>query len=86
MTTTQFLSSRHVVAFQTAGPVCAMLAEQDQAERNRDVEKARDYYRRSVEEWKRLEPLQGFNVLRKKEMDLAASGQAGLEIQTRGTR
>src|SRR5262245_22693666 len=73
-------------AWQNAGTVYAMLAEQDQAERNRNVEKARDYYRRSVEEWKRLEPLQGFNVLRKKEMDLAASGQAGLEIQTRGTR
>jgi eukaryotic-like serine/threonine-protein kinase len=73
-------------AWQNAGTAYAMLAEQDQPERNRDVEKARDYYRRSVEEWKRLEPLQGFNVLRKREMDLATSGQAGLEIQTRGTR
>jgi len=73
-------------AWQNAGAAYAMLAEQDQGERNRDVEIARDYYRRSIEEWRRLEPLQGFNVLRKREMDLAVSGQAGLEIQTRGTR
>src|SRR5262249_38863933 len=59
--------------WQNAGTFYEILAKKDKAEGNGNVKKARDYYRRSVEEWKRLEALQGFNVLRKREMDLAAS-------------
>jgi serine/threonine protein kinase len=74
-------------AWQIAGSVYAMCAEQEVGERrDRDREIARDWYRRSMEEWRKLEPLQGFTMVRKKEMELAAAEQAALEAKDTKTQ
>jgi tetratricopeptide (TPR) repeat protein len=81
------VTSRSVFAraAQIAGSVYTLLADHELGEqRERDRGIARDWYRRSIEEWRKLEPLQGFTMVRKKEMELAAAEQSALEAQGRG--
>jgi tetratricopeptide (TPR) repeat protein len=74
-------------ALQMAGSVYAILAEREAGQqRNRDRETARDWYRRSMEEWRKLEMLEGFTMVQKKEMQLAAAELASLETQLGGAR
>jgi len=85
----QSVTSRSVMAraWQMAGTVYAALAERERgAQRERDRTTARDWYRKSMEEWKKLEPMQGFTGLRRREMEATAAEQAALDASTRGSR
>jgi tetratricopeptide (TPR) repeat protein len=71
-------------AWQAAGAVHALLAEQQRAEaREKELEAARDWYERSMAEWRRLEPLPGFTGTRKKEMAATAAEQGALAGRAR---
>jgi len=85
----QSVTSRSVMAraWQMAGSVYAALAELERGEqRETDRTTARDWYQKSMEEWKKLEPMQGFTTLRRREMELTAAGQAALDTSIRGSR
>jgi tetratricopeptide (TPR) repeat protein len=61
-------------AWQAAGSVHALLAGGVRGEqREKELETARDWYGRSMAEWRRLEPLPGFTNARKKEMASTAA-------------
>jgi hypothetical protein len=60
--------------------VHVVLAERERNEqRTRHREIARDWYRRSMTEWRKLEPLQGFTSLQRRDMDSAAAALAALD-------
>jgi tetratricopeptide (TPR) repeat protein len=72
-------------AWQAAGFVYGKLAEMDRGElRTQDHAAALDWYRRSMAEWRRLEPLQGFTEARRKEMNSAVAELAALEGRSGG--
>ena len=67
-------------AWQAAGSVYAMLANKETGElRKQDRTAAFAWYRRSMDEWRTLELLQGFNALRRKEMNATVAELAALE-------
>ena len=85
----QSVTSRSVVAraWQMAGSVYAAFAEREWGEqRETDRTTARDWYQKSMEEWKKLEPMPGFTTLRRREMELTAAAQAALDTSIRGSR
>ena len=74
-------------AWQAAGSVYVMLADRERGEqRQRDLETARDWYRRSMAEWRKLEPLQGFTAARTKEMASTVADMAALQDRPASSR
>jgi hypothetical protein len=83
------VTMRSVLArgWQITGSVYAAFAERERGElRDRDRESAREWYRRSMDEWRKLEPLQGFTALRRKEMESTAAELAALDDRSRGSQ
>jgi eukaryotic-like serine/threonine-protein kinase len=75
---------RAIVArsWQAAGATYATIAEHERGEqRTADRAAARDWYARSVEEWRKMEQMEGFTDLRKREMKAALDEQAALAAQ-----
>ena len=74
-------------AWQAAGALHAMLADGERgAERERELESARDWYRRSMAEWRKLEPLPGFTRARRKEMAATAAEMGPLQARAGSSR
>jgi tetratricopeptide (TPR) repeat protein len=76
------VSARAVVAraWHGVGAVNAALAEGEQgAERVMDREMARGWYVRSLVEWRRIEPLEGFTAQRNQEMQATVASLAVLD-------
>jgi tetratricopeptide (TPR) repeat protein len=75
---------RAIVArvLQTAGSVyTAIAAHEHGALRDADRAAARDWYARAIAEWRKIEPLESFTDLRRKEMKAALDEQAALSSQ-----
>jgi len=67
-------------SWQAAASVHAALAERERGEpRQRHRDAARDWYQRSMAEWRTLEPLEGFTSLQRREMDSTAAELAALD-------
>jgi eukaryotic-like serine/threonine-protein kinase len=80
---------RSIVArtWQAAGSVYAALARRaSSVQAKKDREAAGQWYRRSITEWRKLEPLQGFTAPLRKEMLLALAGQTALGTSSLGTQ
>ena len=74
-------------AWQAAGATYAAIAEHEQGEqRAADRAAARDWYARSVEDWRKMEQMEGFTDLRKREMKSALDEQAALAAQGANSR
>jgi tetratricopeptide (TPR) repeat protein len=72
-------------AWQAAGFIYARLADMDRGElHTQDHTTALEWYRRSMAEWRRLEPLQGFTEARRKEMNATVAELAALETRSGG--
>jgi tetratricopeptide (TPR) repeat protein len=67
-------------AWQAGGAVHVALAEHERDEpRQRHRETARDWYQRSMAEWRKLEPLEGFTSLQRREMETTAAELTALD-------
>jgi tetratricopeptide (TPR) repeat protein len=71
-------------AWQAAGAVHVLLANRERNEpRSRHRDTARDWYQRSMMEWRKLAPLEGFTSLQRREMDSTAAELAALDADER---
>lgn len=74
-------------AWQAAGFVYAQLADRELSElQKQDRETALGWYRRSMAEWRRLEPQQGFTSQRRQEMNSTVAELAALEAKGASSR
>jgi len=74
-------------AWQAIGSVHAVLAKTERGEyRQQDREIARESYERSLGEWRKLAPLEGFTDLHRKEMEVAVAAMAALALPEEKSR
>jgi tetratricopeptide (TPR) repeat protein len=80
------VTQRSVIAsaWQAQGAIYAMLANVDRGqEQERDRQVARQAYEHSVSEWRKLEKLQGFTALRRREMESTVAEFVSLDVSGR---
>jgi serine/threonine protein kinase/tetratricopeptide (TPR) repeat protein len=83
------VTMRSVVAaaWQAIGSVHAMLATTERGEyRQQDREIARESYERSLGEWRKLAPREGFTDLHRKEMEVTAAALTALALPAEKSR